>query len=106
MRLWVMSDLHLELSGGWDLPSDGRPDFDALAIAGDLIPHQEPGVKWLRERVPDEPVIYVPGNHEAYGTDIDRTLEKTQEAAVGSQIFVLEREAIRDGIADRLFLVR
>jgi predicted phosphodiesterase len=97
VRVWVMSDLHLELSRGWDLPSDGRPDFDALVIAGDLIPRQERGVKWLRERVPDKPVIYVPGNHEAYGTDIDRTVAKAREAAVGSQIFVLDREAIRLG---------
>lgn len=97
MRLWVMSDLHLELSRGWDLPSDRRPDFDVLVIAGDLIPRMERGVKWLRERVQDRPVIYVAGNHEAYGTDIDRTFEKAKDATVGSQISVLERSSIRLG---------
>lgn len=95
MRLWVMSDLHLELSRGWDLPSDGRPDFDVLVIAGDLCSRMERGVKWLRARVQDRPVIYVSGNHEAYGTDIDRTVEKAKQAAVGSQLFVLERSTIR-----------
>jgi hypothetical protein len=34
----------------------------------------ERGVAWLLERVTDRPVIYVPGNHEFYGCDIDRTV--------------------------------
>jgi hypothetical protein len=76
VRIWPISDVHLESSHGWDLPSgDARPSFDAMVLAGDLVPRMERGVKWLLERVPDRPVIYVPGNHEAYGTDIDRTLE-------------------------------
>jgi hypothetical protein len=45
MRLWVSSDLHLELSRGWDLSSaDMRPDFDVLVVARDLISHTERGV--------------------------------------------------------------
>ncbi|SIO54464.1 hypothetical protein SAMN05443247_07808 [Bradyrhizobium erythrophlei] len=39
MRLSILSDLHLELTRGWDLPAGGaRPDFDVLIVAGDLIP--------------------------------------------------------------------
>jgi 3',5'-cyclic AMP phosphodiesterase CpdA len=56
MRLWIMSDLHLELTRGWDLPTgDARPEFDVLVIAGDLVPQMERGVKWLlkRDRQPD-----------------------------------------------------
>ncbi|WP_409192014.1 metallophosphoesterase [Bradyrhizobium sp. RDM4] len=65
MRLWIMSDIHLELTRGWDLPAgDARPDFDVMIVAGDLIPRAERGVRWLLERVPDRPVIYVMGNHE------------------------------------------
>jgi predicted phosphodiesterase len=97
MRLWVMSDVHLEMSPGWDLPSDSRPDFDVLIIAGDLMPRMERGVRWLQDRVQDRPIIYVAGNHEFYGTDIDRAFEKAKEAAVGSQIFILERSSIRLG---------
>ena len=78
--LWILSDLHLELTRGWDLPSgDARPHFHILVIAGDLVPRMERGVKWLRERVPDRPVIYVAGNHEGYGCDIDRTIEKAMQ---------------------------
>ena len=44
--LWILSDLHLELTRGWDLPSgDARPRFDVLVVAGDLIPRMERGVE-------------------------------------------------------------
>ncbi|WMT73494.1 metallophosphoesterase [Bradyrhizobium sp. Ash2021] len=98
MRLWIMSDVHLELTRGWDLPSgDARPNFDVLIVAGDLIPRAERGVKWLLERVPDRPVIYVGGNHEAYGTDIQRTLEKAMAAAAGTNVHVLENKSVQIG---------
>jgi predicted phosphodiesterase len=98
MRLWIQSDLHVELTRGWDLPAaDARPRFDVLVVAGDLIPRMERGVSWLRERVPDRPVIYIPGNHESYGCDVDRTVEKAKQAAEGSKVFVLQNEAIRLG---------
>src|SRR5262249_46455585 len=85
-----------------DLPSgNARPQFDVLVIAGDLMPGAERGVKWLLGRVPEKPVIYVPGNHEFYGTDIDRTVEKAKEAAKGSEDVVLQDES--EGIGDVTF---
>jgi predicted phosphodiesterase len=96
--LWILSDLHLELTRGWDLPSGAaRPRFHVLVVAGDLISRMERGVKWLRERVPDRPVIYIAGNHEGYGCDIDRTVEKAKEACVGTSIHVLQNESVRIG---------
>jgi predicted phosphodiesterase len=95
VRIWLLSDLHLELTRGWDLPPVGeRPDYDVLVIAGDLITRMERGVAWLLERVTDHHVIYVGGNHEPYGTDIDRTLEKARLAAAGTNVRVMERDAI------------
>lgn len=95
MLLWIMSDLHLELTRNWHLPSgDARPKFDVLIVAGDLIPRMERGVKWLAERVPDCPVIYIAGNHEYYGQDIDIDVEKARAAAVGTNIHVLQNDAI------------
>ncbi|MHC2467414.1 metallophosphoesterase [Bradyrhizobium embrapense] len=96
MRLWVLSDLHVEQTRGWDLPTgDARPQFDTLVVAGDLIPRMERGVSWLVERVPDKPVIYASGNHEAYGTDIDRTVEKAMSAADGTKVLVLQNRSIK-----------
>ncbi|MVT64845.1 metallophosphoesterase [Bradyrhizobium pachyrhizi] len=103
MMLWVLSDLHLELTRGWDLPSPNeRPCFDVLVVAGDLIPKMDRGVRWLRERVADRPVIYIPGNHEAYGTDIDRTVEKARQAAVNTNVRILQDDA--EMIGDVLFV--
>ncbi|WPO42871.1 metallophosphoesterase [Tardiphaga sp. 42S5] len=45
MRIWILSDLHLESTRGWDLPpADARPQFDVLVVAGDLITRMERGV--------------------------------------------------------------
>jgi len=98
MRLWIMSDLHLEATRGWDLPPpSARPDFDALIVAGDLVPGMERGVKWLAQRITDRPVFYVAGNHEAYGNDIDRTVEKAKAAAVGTSVTVLNNDCANVG---------
>jgi predicted phosphodiesterase len=96
VRLWVLSDLHVEATRGWDLPpAQARPQFDVLVIAGDLIPRAERGVRWLHERVSDRPVVYILGNHEAYGCDIDRTVEKAKEVAIGTNVHVLQQETVR-----------
>lgn len=98
MRLWILSDLHLELTRGWDLPSSAaRPRFDIMIVAGDLIPRAERGVRWLHERVTDKPVIYITGNHEGYGCDVDRTVEKAKDTAAGSNVIVLQNELIHLG---------
>ena len=95
MLLWIMSDLHLESSRGWDLPVPGmRPQFDVLVIAGDLITRMERGVAWLRERIADKPVLYVSGNHEGYGTDWKVTIEKAHAAAADSNVYVLQNDSV------------
>jgi len=95
MKLWIMSDIHLELSRGWDLPDLAeRPDFDVLVVAGDLVPGMERGVDWLAERITDKPVIYVAGNHEFYSQDIDRTVEKARAAAKGTNVHVLQNDVV------------
>jgi predicted MPP superfamily phosphohydrolase len=98
MLLWILSDIHVDSTRGWDLPSGlSRPRFDVMVVAGDLIPRMERGVTWLRERVRDRPVIYVAGNHEFYGTDVDRTVEKAKLAATGTNIHVLQNDAVQIG---------
>lgn len=94
MLVWILSDLHLELTRGWDLPTaSARPRFDVLIVAGDLIPRMARGVTWLRKRVTDRPVVYIAGNHEPYGQDIDIDVEKARAAAAGSNVRVLQNEA-------------
>jgi len=64
MRVWILSDLHIEQCR-WDLP-DPAPNFDLLIAAGDIHDALSDGVRWLAERANGRPVIYVPGNHEWY----------------------------------------
>ncbi|MEH2472401.1 putative phosphodiesterase [Nitrobacteraceae bacterium AZCC 2161] len=95
MRLWVISDLHMEQTRGWDLPAGAaRPDFDVLVVAGDLITRMERGAEWLLKRVTDRPVVYVAGNHEFWGCDIDRTVEKARLAAAGTSLHILQSNAV------------
>ncbi|MDR5873367.1 metallophosphoesterase [Halomonas sp. CUBES01] len=65
MRLRVLSDLHLEFfNGERDLPDVAA---DVVILAGD-IHRQVEGLAWARQRFPATRIIYVPGNHEFYGT--------------------------------------
>jgi predicted phosphodiesterase len=91
-----MSDLHIELTTrDWDLPARAdRPAYDVLVIAGDLMPRAERGVRWLLDRVDDHPIIFVLGNHEHFGGDIDRTFEKARAAAAGTNVHVLQDDAV------------
>lgn len=93
MLLWILSDLHLESTRGWDLPAPHmRPRFDVMVIAGDLTTRMDRGVEWLRERITDRPVIYVAGNHESYGADWKITIKKARTAAASSNIRVIEND--------------
>nr|WP_289072805.1 metallophosphoesterase [uncultured Halomonas sp.] len=65
MRLRVLSDLHLEhFDGHRELPP---ADADVVVLAGDIHRRAE-GLAWARQQFPDLPILYVPGNHEFYGT--------------------------------------
>jgi Calcineurin-like phosphoesterase len=57
----------------------------------------ERGVAWLLDRVTDRPVLYVAGNHEGYGCDVDRTIEKARQAAAGTNVSILQNDTVRIG---------
>ncbi|MBP1097512.1 metallophosphoesterase [Bradyrhizobium diazoefficiens] len=47
----------------------------------------------------DKPVIYVAGNHEFYGCDIDRTVDKARQLATGTNVHVLQNDTVTiDGV--------
>lgn len=76
MQILPISDLHFEFhdDGGAkfveSLPTDG---VDVLVVAGDAgnFGYYEKGLRLLAEKF--KAVIYVHGNHECYGSSIDRT---------------------------------
>jgi len=71
MKIHVLSDLHLEvLFFGWRFKPARDIDFDVLVLAGD-IDNGTWGVPTAEDWYPDKPIIYVPGNHEYYGEEIN-----------------------------------
>lgn len=82
MKILILSDLHNEL---W---REHAPRFDtavsqpdALILAGDIDTGAK-AVKWAAETFPGLPVIYVHGNHEAYGKNLENVLEDIEEACL------------------------
>ncbi len=96
MRIRVLNDLHREF-GSFPLPD---VTADVVVLAGD-IDRGAKGVAWARLRFPEVPVLYVAGNHEHYGERLGRLHEKLREAAAGSNVTILENEAVE--LAGRRF---
>jgi predicted phosphohydrolase len=89
VRIRILSDLHLEFA-------DFRPPpafADVVVLAGDIHVGTA-GVTWAQHEFPDTPVLYVMGNHEYYRGAVPRALEKLRAAASGSNVQVLEDEAV------------
>lgn len=68
MKLRVLSDLHLE-GAAFNPP---EADCDAVILAGDIGSGTR-GITWAANNFEGlgVPIIYVPGNHEFYGWDMD-----------------------------------
>jgi len=102
MKVWLLSDLHLEYA---DLRQPlGIPDADVCVVAGDLCRAPANGVHWLSEHIPEEvPCVYVAGNHEHYRGSIKEGLEEGRAAAAKfKNIHFLENDSI---IIDRVRFV-
>ena len=88
MKIYVLSDLHLEF--GEFSPPD--LNVDVLILAGD-IDVKAGGVAWAKRYFKDIPVIYVLGNHEYYGFSLDEHLASLKGLTKDSNIHVLENES-------------
>jgi len=87
-RILIASDLHLEFS---DITLDSGP-ADIVVLAGDI--HEgAAGIEWARTRFA-QPVIYVAGNHEFYNGEIGAVTAAMKAAAAGSNVHVLDDEAV------------
>ena len=92
MKLHVLSDIHVEFEA-FDAPST---DADVVILAGDIHIGRS-GLDWASRQFPDKPVIYVLGNHEYYGKALPRFTEKLRQWAKGTNVHILEQEAISLG---------
>lgn len=98
MRLLVMSDLHLEFDS-FELPVD--LDFDVAIFAGDIWKPIANSVHWLslqrHAALQARPVIFVPGNHEFYGAQLNSSRKDGRELADQLGIHMLDPGVVTIG---------
>ena len=100
MRLLVLSDLHLEQWRDHGPPIDlsvSKPDV--VILTGDIATGTR-GVEWAAQRFAGLPVLYVSGNHEAYGAaieDMEANLEMAC-AATDNVLLLNAREFHHTGV--------
>lgn len=100
MRLSILSDLHLELWGERTPVVGGALSAaDAVILAGDIHTGTR-AVAWIQQAFPDLPVLYVHGNHEGYGENLDTVQKALQEmcAATGHIHFLHESALVLGGV--------
>jgi predicted phosphodiesterase len=88
VRLQLLSDLHLETEAYEPVPAPGA---ELLVLAGDI------DSTWRAlERFRDwpQPVIFVAGNHEFDGRDLDQAWPALRERCESLSIRLLERESV------------
>lgn len=86
MKIHLLSDLHLSVQG---MPAP-EAQADLVVLAGDLA---RPAAAMAWARALDRPAVFVAGNHEFYGSDLETTQAELQGLAQGSAVQVLERRA-------------
>jgi Icc-related predicted phosphoesterase len=89
MKIQVASDLHQEF-GKTEISFQ---NVDVVILAGDVNLGTK-GIEWIKEAIPDVPVIYVLGNHEYYKGTYPKTLRKIVESADDTNVHVLENKSI------------
>ncbi|OWO89709.1 phosphohydrolase [Rhizobium esperanzae] len=97
MKAWIVSDLHMppmaELMGSFPVP-----DADICVNAGDTSNHIESSLSFLWAAIEEHmPVVSTLGNHDFYGSSIDRALEIAKTRTAGTNLHVLENEAFEVG---------
>lgn len=92
MKLQILSDIHVE----FEKFTPPAVDANVVILTGD-IHTKEMGLTWAVEAFPDKPVLYVLGNHEYYGAVTPKLLNKLREGAEGTNVTVLENDAVKIG---------
>lgn len=88
MRLHVLSDLHLEADPSFRPPVTRT---DVLVLDGDIAPGTDGLAAFADCGIP---VIYVPGNHEYYGADLETMQRRIRNYARDVGIHLLDRDEV------------
>lgn len=91
MKVRIYSDLHLEFLK--EAPPLDLPPVDLVVLAGDIGVGTQ-GIQWAKSAFKNQPVVYVMGNHEYYGGEMNRILDMAKAEAAGSNVHLLERSTL------------
>ena len=97
MKIWILSDLHLEMQTFFPI----LPDADVAVLAGDISRPLATSVEWIADEIAWKmPVVLVPGNHEFYGDSMQGGLARGIAAAAHRQdIYLLhDSSVVLDGV--------
>jgi predicted phosphodiesterase len=100
MKLWIASDLHLEIRKDF-VPGRRRPDdFDVLVLPGDVMDGDVVrGVETAAAMAGGRPAIYVAGNHCHWGTSFQAVAEEGLAAGLRTGVHFLQNASIEiDGV--------
>jgi hypothetical protein len=71
-------------------------DADVVILAGDIHVGCQ-GIKWVKKHFPEQPVLYVMGNHEFYGHSISGVFKEFRSGIGSGNICLLENESVQIG---------
>ena len=99
MRLWILSDLRIDLDPRFVLP-DPLPDFDALLVAGGICAGLDASLRWLAAaldgRQGGRPVVMVAGNLEFWSdSPLVEALDRGRRLAEDLGIRLLSEGTVR-----------
>ncbi|MDM9627387.1 metallophosphoesterase [Rhizobium sp. S152] len=96
MRAWIISDLHstfLDLAFGRQAVV---PDADVCVCAGDIADNIERAIDFLHAEIaPHMSVVSTLGNHDYYGSSIDRAVEYARRWSAGTNVHILENDTFQ-----------
>jgi predicted MPP superfamily phosphohydrolase len=97
MRLWIVSDPHMEMRSLWPMPP-ALPDFDVLVVAGDVWNGEiERSIAMVAALAAGKPAVFVGGNHEWWHRSIEETLKRGYAAAREYGVYWLEIDTCEIG---------
>ncbi len=94
MKIHILSDLHIEYSAY----EPRYAEADVILLAGDICLGTR-GITWARQTWQDREIVFVPGNHEYYRSEIGIENEQMEEAGRVYGVHVLNRgETVIGGV--------
>lgn len=100
MKLWIASDIHLEVRKDFIAGKQRPDDFDVLIVAGDVMDGDVVrGVETTAAMAGDRPAIYVAGNHCHWGHSFQVVQELGSKAAAHTGVHFLQNRTVEiDGV--------